>query len=408
MAKLNDAKLKAWLRAGKSISGKSDGAGLTFTCSAVGTASWVLRYRLAGKQREMTLGNYPDLSLMDARRAATAARARVDGGVDVASEKRHQKLKLSQAGTFRQLAEDYMLRAAPRLSVRSQKEARRYLDKDILPRLGHLPAEGVTSADVVAMVERIAVRSDSVARRNFERVSVIFSHGVAKHIVRAHPCAGLKLSAILGERPKKRARIKLSEDELRKFLAAIPTLGPINELALRVLLATCVRKGELLRAQWPHVDMEQRTWTIPDENSKSGTGFTIPLPPTVVEWLAKLKKLSDGNPWLVPSQYGGRVSKTKPMSESTLNAILDRLDCDIRRITPHDLRSTARSYLSALGVDLIVAERCLNHSLGGLVAIYDQHDYLTERRRALELWAAFLTGAEQVKPWNVTPIKYAA
>ena len=97
-----------------------------------------------------------------------------------------------------------------------------------------------------------------------------------------------------------------------------------------------------------------------------------------------------------------------------MNAMLHKL-CDglkdtVRRFTPHDLRSTARSHLAALGVPVLIAERCLNHALGGLVAVYDQHDYLTERRAALELWADFLLACEEGREWvaaggNVVPIR---
>ena len=91
-----------------------------------------------------------------------------------------------------------------------------------------------------------------------------------------------------------------------------------------------------------------------------------------------------------------------------LNKLCDRLGDKVRRFTPHDLRSTARSHLAELGVSVLVAERCLNHTLGGLVAVYDQHDYLAERRAALETWAAFVLACEAGEPWrqgNVIPIR---
>ena len=78
-----------------------------------------------------------------------------------------------------------------------------------------------------------------------------------------------------------------------------------------------------------------------------------------------------------------------------------------RRVTPHDLRSTARSHLGVLGVDVLIAERCLNHSLGGLVAVYDKHDYLTERRKALEQWSAKIAALEKGEVFNVVPFKFA-
>ncbi len=408
MGSLTEVRLQAWTKARRPIAGKSDGGGLTFTLSRAGTATWVLRYRIAGKARELTLGNYPDMPLKKARKGAAAARAKIDGGVDVASEKRKDLITRSRAGTFRQLAEDYMIRAAPKLAPRTQDEVHRYLDKDILPRIGHLPVGELSGADMVGVVEKVAARSHSVARRAFQFLSVIFAHGIAKHMAKSNPCAGLKLSAILGESPKRRERIKLTDKEIRAILAALPELGRSNELAAKILLATCVRKGELIRAKWANVDLEAGVWTVPNEDSKSGKGFCIPLAPTVAAWFSELSGLACGSDWVLPSLKGGRVNKASHISNSTLNVALGRLDCKARDFSPHDLRSTARSHLAALGVDVLVAERCLNHSLGGLVAVYDQHDYMDERRRALELWAAYLNEAEKARPWNVAPIRAKA
>jgi len=110
---------------------------------------------------------------------------------------------------------------------------------------------------------------------------------------------------------------------------------------------------------------------------------------------------------VLPARNGrGRYLKSH-ICTSTLNAALARCAFGIRAFSPHDLRSTARSHLAALGVPPLVAERCLNHSLGGLVAVYDKHDYLDERRAALEKWAALLTELEG-RPDNVVPLRAAA
>jgi integrase len=402
--KLSDVQLQRWVKAGKPMAGKSDGDGLTFTLSKGGTATWVLRYRLAGKQREKTLGNYPDMTLKSARKAAVRDRAKVDDGRDVAAEKRKALSEKARAGSFKALCEDYLARGARTLSESTRAETQRFLEKDAYPRIGHIPAREVTPADIVDTVEAVAKRSDSVARRLYEILSVVFAHGVAKHAVPVSPLAALKPSAILGERPEARPRMKLAEDELRAFLAAIPGLGRTNELALRILLATCSRKGELIGAQWKDVDLERGLWTVPDENSKTGRGFVIPLPPAVAAWFGELRGLARTSRWVLPSPLHG----DRPINESTLNAALKRIEAKTRVPSPHDLRSTARSYLAHLGVDVIVAERCLNHSLGGLVAVYDKHDYMDERRRALDLWASYLANVETAREWSVTPIKRAA
>lgn len=400
MGKLTDRQLQAWVRAGKPIAGKADGGGLTFTLSAAGTASWVLRYRIAGKAREVTLGRYPALSLKEARSLAGEKRTEIEKGKDVAQEKQRAKRLRAIGGTFRDLAEDYMDRVGPSLADSTRAETRRYLDKDLLPRLGSALASDITPADIVGVVEDIAERSPTVARRAFEILSVIFNHGVAKHLLTANPCAGLKPSAIIGQTKPRRQRVKLNRDELRAVLKALPSLGRDNEMAIKVLLATCVRKSELLRARWEHVDLEQGLWTIPDAHSKSGRGFVIPLPDQVVEWFRELHKLAAGSDYVLPGRAVRYGKRRDHLSRTALNAALRRLDVGARDFAPHDLRSTARSYLAELGVDVIVAERCLNHAIGGLVGVYDQHDYLEERRHALGLWAAYIEAAD--KPDKVT------
>lgn len=395
MGKLTDSQIQGWVRAGVPVAGRSDGDGLTFTLTAKGAASWVLRYRIDERQRELTLGSYPEIALTKARSLARAVLSRIEIGEDVATTRMEERLMRVQGGTFRELAEDYLERVGPTLAPTTAKEARRFLDKDVLPRIGSVQAADVSAAHVVAVVERIAARSQTVARRTFELLSVVFSHGTAKRRVPGNPCMGLKVSAIIGAPKPKRERIKLSRDELRAVLAGLPLLGRANELSARILLATCVRKGELLSARWANVDLARGLWTIPDEDSKTGQGFVIPLAPQVVGWFESLKALAGSSSAVLPGR-GVRYGKRRgTASRSTLNCALGRLAVGARKFSPHDLRSTARSYLAELGVGVLVAERCLNHSLGGLVAVYDKHDYLDERRRALGLWVAFLEKIER-------------
>jgi len=400
---LRKADLEKWIKAGVPISGKSDGGGLTFTLSRGGTATWIFRYRYGGRQREITLGNYPDLSLDDARKKATAHRAMVDAGKDVASEKRLERVAANSAMSFRELAEDYLERTGKTLVPRSQDEVGRFLRKDLVPRLGHILARDIGPGDIVSLVEQVGQRSDPVARRCFGLLSIIFAHGAAKGVVAVNPCNGLELAAILGPRPPSRQRIKLTRDELRLTLASLPTLGPVIALACKILLATCVRKSELLHAKKSDVDFNRGVWQV---YAKGGKTYIVPLAPTVAGWFRELMALAGDSEWILPAQHQRGRFENHHLGRSTLNAALKRLDKRVREFSPHDLRSTARSYLAELGVDVIVAERCLNHTLGGLVAVYDQHDYLDERRAALEKWANLLVELEN--PSNVVPLRTAA
>lgn len=400
MGQLTEKLLQTWLKEEAHIAGKSDGDGLTFTMSASGTATWVLRYRLAGRARELTLGAYPALSLEAARKRARAERVRVDAGVDVALEKRERRLRLAEAPSFRELARHYLERARRELRPRTIDSLERTLRLDLLPDLGPLLASAVTPKTVVGLIERIGRRSDSVARRAFEHLSVIFAHGLARGAVTTNPCAGLKVSAILGRPRAPRPRTSLSLEELRMLFANMPRITPANALALKILLATCVRKSELVYAKREHIDLDKAIWTIPAEIAKSARGYVIPLAPAVLGWFRELLYYAGASAWVLPARNRRRRYADKPIHEQTLNEAIGRLTGELgqagllRHFSPHDLRATARTHLAGLGVDLIVAERCLNHSLGGLVAIYDKHDYLAERRRALELWAKMLVDLE--------------
>lgn len=458
--KLSDIQIKSWIKAGKiekKIKGgkpvtksdddkgsqqrsgaASDGDGLTFTLSAAGTAAWVLRYRFGGKARELTLGRYPDKSLAQARDDARKARARIQDGVDVAREKQLANVERAVAKSFRQLANDYMVKAFPGLAASTVKQRRHHIENVILPKLGQIPAREVTTADVVSLIETVGEKSINVAELVFTALSEIFKHGIASHVVKANPCGGISVAAICGKPKPKRERLKLTEAELRATLPALPSIGAENALTVKILLATCVRIGELARAQWQDIDFdgtaqwvdakgdpieaEGPKWRIPDANSKTGKGFIVPLVPAVAGWFKELETLACGSSLVMPARQQRRINnhgKDIHFEPRALNAMLHKL-CDrqaaagnpVRRFTPHDLRSTARSWLTSetIGASVIVAERCLNHTLGGLLAVYDQHDYLTERRTVLERWTDFLLACEAGKGWmpkggNVVPLR---
>lgn len=392
MDRLTEQKVQALLKENKPVVvAFGDGSGLSFRITKSG-ATWQLRYRHGSKPHWLTIGKYSDCSLKDAQKRATKERARIGDGVDPVAEKRRAKAVLKAAKLFRDLAADYDARALPDLKSSTQKDIRRILKKDILPRLGDLSIGEIDGGHIVRMVEEIGKRSLSIARRAFTITSVIFGHGQAKHLAQANPCASLKLKAILGKRKPIRDTKSLSEEELRAVLEKLPNIGRSNALAVKIILACAVRKVEMRLSRPEHLDLENAAWTIPPENSKNGKAFDIPLAPQVVEWFRELLLLAHGSEWVLPG-----MDRHEPISESTLNAALDRLGAEVQRFTVHDLRRTARTHLGKLGVDIITAEKCLNHTLGGLVDVYDRGDYFEERRKALTLWADFLTRCEQEK-----------
>lgn len=408
MGSLTDVQIKLWIKAKEPVA-KADGEGLTFTLSASGRASWILRYRIAGKAKEKTLGQYPYISLAEARRLAAEDRAKIQLGVDVAVEKQRAKREAAGAWTVKRLAEDYLAKSEGRLEQSTLEGQKQRLRDYIYPVIGSVNACDVRPSDLIAIVERASKKSLHVARLVLGVEKAIFAHGLGRHIVESDPASQIKTSALLGPRPVARTRVMLSEDELKIILPLLPKMGVQNALMAKILLGTAVRLGELVGAKWENVDLENKTWFIPptDIKGKKGKarngddvrGFIVPLTDSVLKWFSDLKELAFQSDYVLPIRSRKKAVGDAHMEAVTLNAAFNKfwktyVSDKCQRFTPHDLRSTARSHLSRLGVELLIAERCLNHSLGGLIAIYDQHDYLDERRIALEKLSEFLVSCE--------------
>ncbi|TKS55032.1 DUF4102 domain-containing protein [Luteimonas yindakuii] len=417
---LSDIQLKRWVAKGEPVA-KSDGDGLTFTLSKGGTAAWVLRYRSGGRRKELTLGNYPDLGLAAARERARAHRVAVDEGRDPAAEKQEQKTRAMAAWTVRELVTDYRgkcLRGG-HLAPGTIKYRDYDLDDVVLPRLGSRDVHRVTTSDIVSVLIGIK-RTWTITRRIRTTLSQVFDHAIALQIIPANPCAGIKLTALKGPRPPVRKRVMLSEEELRKLLPDIEVIGMENALAFRILLATCVRTSELVKAKKSDIDLDNGSWWVPDENVKTRSGFSVPLTPTVVGWFRELVELSGGSDYLLPARQerrrrnkGGDTHVAATTLWAAICRAFDRREIEVRRFTPHDTRSTAKGHLRNLGFSREISEIALNHVLVGMEKLYDVREEIPERRVALEKWAGFIVACEKGEPspapaYNVVSLRSAA
>jgi len=443
---LTDIQIRNWVAKGEPIA-RSDGDGLTFTLSPAGTATWVLRYRMgrsapAGRtkganqdsaaepieptapaaptgaarrrawpkerRRELTIGNYPDISLQDARKKAKACRVAIDEGRDPAIEKQVEKTREREAWTLRELIADY--RETVLIEPEYAKNTITYRNADydqvILPKLGIRQVRKITAIDIVAMLKG-AKRTWTISKRILTSASLAFDHACGQQIIAANPCTGVRLKSIMGPRPPVRKRVMLLEDELRELLPDIDLIGIENALAFRILLATCVRGVELVKTKKEHIflDRELPVWWIPDESVKTRQGFLVPLVPVVAEWFRALIGMSGESIYLLPARQERRRRNQggdTHVGETTLWAAIKRAfqrhDIEIRTFTPHDTRSTAKGHMKNMGVTRDISEIALNHALKGMEAIYDVREEIPERREALEKWTAYLIACETGAP----------
>ncbi len=389
---LTDIQLRKWVRAGLPVA-KSDGAGLTFTLSAAGAATWVLRYQHGGRRQEVTLGRYPDVSLAAARLSATKKRLALLEGVNPADEVR--KTKALRDWTVRELIKDYRELVLSNLADSTQRSYGRNL-KRIENGMGAMSVRSVGPIDVVAQIER--VKAGWVERFTLWcALRAIFKHATGMKLIFAIPCTGIQLEAIIGKRPEVRKRLMLSEDELSVLMNA--QMNSDNLLSVKILLATGVRISELFTALKENIFINEARWHIPQ--SKTGSAMDIPLAPSVVKWFKELFELAGNSAYVLPARQRTRIERYDGDAHVSKDAIREAIDYwienhtpAIRRFTPHDLRSTMKSHMRKLGVSRDVSEMCLNHKLSGVEGIYDQHSYFEERRSALELWAGFLADCQ--------------
>ena len=396
MAKLTVKKVEALIKAGgEKTQRHADGEGLYLVVPASGTASWMLRFTSNKKRREMTLGKVQDLSLSNARLEAATKMKQVREGFDPLLQRK--RAEQESIKTVNDLFEDWYPTLVKRL--KHPNIPKRVYTKDIAPHIGDIPLDRITARDIRTAITAI---NDSgrptIANDALGHCKQLFNHGMKLDLLQGNPASAFTVRDAGGiEKSKDRF---LTEGELKQFFSTArensTNFSRDNYLACALLVCLGVRKSELCEAKWEEFELENGLWHLPKERSKTNVGFTIPLAPEVLKWLEELKIRGFGSEYVFPSR---RASKSPHMGPDTLNRAITKLFSheagkkkqppnlmgDMPHFTVHDLRRTCRTLLAKQGTPGHVAERCLNHKLKGVEGIYDQYDYLEERREALKL-----------------------
>jgi integrase len=368
----------------------------------------------------MTLGNYPDMSLADARIEAREKRTMLDKQRDpllekqaVVEQQRAAIVAQKARGTFRELAEDWYDTEIEGQRLKHPQVPRRHLDNYLLPEFGdRVPAE-ITPADAARLLAKVSRRAPTAANDLLRFMRRVFRFGVRRHLLTSNPVADFDQQDAGGpERKRRRALSRGELEDLFKALRESPSFGGENFLAIKLLLALGVRKGELLKATWDEFDFEGRletgpAWRLPGIRTKTGEPLTIPLVAEVIGWLQALRLVAGGSNYVFPKRRRDPRNRSLHVGIDTLNAALAGVEHGVPHFTLHDLRRTMRTHLAALGVRSEVAERCLGHKLRGVEGTYNTHDYLRERRAALEKWTAVLVEIERGER-KVEPIRRQA
>jgi integrase len=343
--------------------------------SASGRRTWVVMYRLGRRKVRLTLGTYTAMPLAKAREGAKAALARVQGGGDPASERRAER----DADSFGQLAESYLERYA-KANKRSWKTDKEVLNRDVLPKWKHRRAKDISRREVRELVQGIVDREAPImANRTFEILRRLFNWAIAEDYLADSPCKGLSKPA----KENQRDRV-LTEDEIRAVWAAVEAEDPLIAAIMKLRLVTAQRGGELASMTRAEVDRATGWWTIPAEKAKNGLSHRVALSPLAASIIEEATSKAGESPWVFPSRRKGRHLEHLVQAA---HRIRDRAGVDF---TPHDLRRTAASHMTGMGISRLTVSKILNHVERGVTATYDRHSYDQEKRQALEAWAVRL------------------
>jgi integrase len=366
-----------------------------------GNKSFVFMYRFGGKAKRLTLGTYPKMSLADAHQAHAEARKKLEQGIDPGAEAVTEREEERRAPTVATLSEQYLEKwAKPR--KRSWREDERILKKDVLPEWGKRKARQITRRDVIRLLDDIVDRGASImANRTLAVIRKMFNFAVSRDIVPVSPCLSVRAPA-----PEQRRDRVLTTDEIRALwhgLEGAKMMAEGTKLALKLQLTTGQRKAEIVSARWDEIDFNDGGgwWTIPPEKSKNKMAHRVPLSPLALELLQAAKNLTGDSPWVFPSPQTDRHITPEAVDHALRRPGLEALGFTF---VPHDLRRTAASHMTGMGISRLVVSKLLNHVERGVTAVYDRHSYDREKRQALEAWARKLQSIVEGTESNVVPM----
>jgi integrase len=388
MTKLTDRAVKS-TTASKKIRKLSDGNGLTLVVYPNGSKYWAYRYRYLGKEKTLSLGIYPEVTLAEARDRLADARKLVSNGQDPSEVRKslRRQAAISAENSFEAIAREWLAAKAPGLVPRHASYIRRRMENDLLPTLGSRPIKDITAPELLSVVRTIENRGAvDLASRALQYCGQVFLYAIATGRAERNPAADLK-GALKTHVKKHFAHLKALE--LPEFLEKVNAYHghAQTKLAVMLLMLTFVRTSELRGATWDEIDLHKAEWRIPAHRMKMRRDHIVPLSKQAVAAFEELRRLNGNWKYVFPNPR----NPAKHMSENAVLYALYRMGYH-SRATGHGFRHTASTVLNESGLfNSDVIERQLAHVQGNKVrGVYNHAEYLPERRKMMQWWADYL------------------
>lgn len=377
---------------------KADGWGLYIDVKPTGSKLWRFKYRFNGKEKLLSFGSYPIVPLADARDRRDTARKLLANNIDPSTHKKEEKRKqiLSNENTFEAIAREWWENQKSGWTANHASYNLRRLEQNIFPEIGNLPVSDIKRSEVLHALQKIQGRgANEIAYRIQGLCSRIFDYALLKELCENNPAIGLRQAL---SPYKKEHYASLEIKEIPEFLQILERndarLFIHTRYAVKLLMLTFVRTGELIKATWDEFDLDKAVWEIPPERMKMKKPHTVPLCSQAVEMLKELKELSGNSEYVFPSQ----VSNRKHMSNNTVLGAIKRLGYQ-GRMTGHGFRALAMSTIKEkLHYRHEVVDRQLAHAPRNQIdAAYDRAKFLDERKVMMQDWSDYLEELEAGK-----------
>jgi len=369
----------------------SDAKGLYLEITPSGGKHWRVRYRFNKKEKTLSLGSFPQLTLSDARIQCGEAKDQLREGTDPAMIKRREKAALTQThdNTFKALGDEWMVQKAGAWCASNAKKIKSRIEGKVYPYIGDMPISDVKSTDILSVIQRIEREGRKVtARRIWRDCRAICSYAVITSRAEFNVAAGLE-DALAAHKVKHFSAPTELEDVamvIQKLYSGYPR--PVTDCAMRLLPLFFVRPGELVAARWDQMDLEGATWKF--KSTKTGIDQIVSLATQAVEILRELHEITGHTEFVFASQQKRGVH----LAPCTLNYAVKALGLSSDIVTPHGFRAMARTVIDErLKYRPEYIEQQLSHVVrDSLGRAYNRTKHLEERREMMQAWADYLDG----------------
>lgn len=379
-----------------------DGGGLYLLVKRTGGKLWRLKYRFEGKEKVLTLGKYPEVSLADVRKKREDIKAKVASGIDIAANNKAKKIAVASElkknkNTFEIIATRY-LEKRNELNEAYKVRLERSFKNDVFKFIGNYAIEEIKPKQIIDIVKRVEERGAvESAHRLFTQISKVFKYAVSNQIVERNPCSEMDKNEILKTHIRKNYPTITDPKEIKLLLSAIDefTGHYTTKMALKLAPYVFVRPFNLRHAEWNEIDLEARLWRIPADKMKTKKEHIIPLTDTTVSIFKEMKDFSKDAKYIFHSLR----STISPMSDATLNNALRRMGYSKEEMVTHSFRamfSTIAHEKSNFKHEVI--ETQLAHTVGTDVSrAYNRALYLDERKELMQWWSEYLDDVKSCK-----------